>query len=201
VVHLKGPSGDTADACIEICADEFEPFGPESQPGLLVEDLFASHITRHHPVPVDGDKKKGIEAYIKALDSAWDLSLTDELCLVIASDASIPKSDQHQAVAAALVYRMGDELHHVITAAGVHTPPEMERFALQVGLSATVAAGCQCLVVFSDSASAVESILDLSPHSGQVFSLDACHALHPWFEGDVHRTLTLWYTPSRLEWR
>jgi ribonuclease HI len=97
--------------------------------------------------------------------------------MVVASDASVPKSDQHQAVAAALVYRMGDEVHHIVTAAGVCMPPEMERFALQVGLSAAVVVGCQRLVVFSDSASAVESILDSSPCSGQVFSLDACKAL------------------------
>jgi hypothetical protein len=96
---------------------------------------------------------------------------------------------------------MGDELHCVVMAAGVRTPPETERFALQVGLSAAVAAGCQCLVVFSDSASAVESILDSSPRSGQIFSLDACKALRPWFEGDTSRTLTLWHTPSRFEWR
>jgi hypothetical protein len=42
---LKGPSGDTADACTDIHADKFEPFGPESQPGLCVEDLYASRIT------------------------------------------------------------------------------------------------------------------------------------------------------------
>jgi Reverse transcriptase (RNA-dependent DNA polymerase) len=46
-LRLKGPSGDTADACTDICADKFEPFGPESQPGLRMEDLYASHITRH----------------------------------------------------------------------------------------------------------------------------------------------------------
>jgi hypothetical protein len=63
-----------------------------------------------------------------------------------------------------------------------------------------VAVGCQRLVVFSDSALAVESILDSSPHLGQVFSLDACKVLRPWFEGDTCRTLALWYTPSRFEW-
>jgi hypothetical protein len=44
VACLKGPSGDTTDACSNIHADEFKPFGPKSQPGLHVEDLFASHI-------------------------------------------------------------------------------------------------------------------------------------------------------------
>ena len=42
--------------------------------------------------------------------------------------------------------------------------------------------------------------MDTSPRSGQIFSLDACKALRPWFAGDEGRTLTLWHVPSRFEW-
>jgi ribonuclease HI len=113
---------------------------------------------------------------------------------------SVPSTTCNVDLSAALIYRMGDKLQCVMMATGVHTPPEMEQFALQVGLSAAIAVGCQCLVVFSDSALAVESILNLSPCSGQVFSLDACKALCLWFEGDACCTLTLWHTPSRFKW-
>jgi hypothetical protein len=47
---------------------------------------------------------------------------------------------------------------------------------------------------------AVETLLDTSPRSGQIFSLDACKALRPWFAGDETHTLTMCHVPSRWEW-
>jgi hypothetical protein len=69
------------------------------------------------------------------------------------------------------------------------------RASLQLCLSR----GCQRLVVFSDSMPAVETLLDTSPQSGQIFSLDACKALRPWFAGDGDRSLTMWHVPSCWE--
>jgi hypothetical protein len=43
------------------------------------------------------------------------------------------------------------------------------------------AQGCDRLVVFSDSRPALDSLLQVHPHSGQMFSLDACKSLRPWF--------------------
>ena len=107
---------------------------------------------------------------------------------------------QHQAAALSLVYQAGNEICHVASAVGVRDAPETECFAAQLGISAAIVAGCQQLVVFSDSASVVDSLLNMSPWSRQIFSLDVCKTLHPWFAGDVGHTLTLWHIPSRFEW-
>jgi Reverse transcriptase-like len=115
-------------------------------------------------------------------------------------DAAVPKVATFQAVACALIFRGGVQVDRVVSAAGRRTPPEVERFALQLGISAAVSRGCQRLVVFSDSMPAVETLLDTSPQSGQIFSLDACKALRPWFAGDGGRSLTMWHVPSRWEW-
>jgi hypothetical protein len=72
--------------------------------------------------------------------------------------------------------------------------------SLQIGILAALSQGCDRLVVFSDSASAVETLLDPVPRSGQIFSLDACKALRPWFAEGEARTLTLWHVPSCWEW-
>ena len=50
----------------------------------------------------------------------------------------------------------------------------MERFALQIGVSKAIADGAHSLVLFSDSMAAIETLLDCSLWSGQIFSLDAC---------------------------
>jgi hypothetical protein len=79
-------------------------------------------------------------------------------------------------------------------------PPEVEHFALQLGISAALAKGCQRLVIFSDSLPAVKSLFDVELRSGQIFSLDACRAVGPWLAGDPDRSIHLWFVPSRLEW-
>jgi ribonuclease HI len=68
-------------------------------------------------------------------------------------------------------------VHRIMSAAGKRTSPEAEQFSLQVGLSAALHAGAQSIVIFSDSLPAIESLLDCSIHSGQIFSLDACKSV------------------------
>ena len=119
---------------------------------------------------------------------------------MVASDAAVPRDHTAQAVACALVFQAGEEVRRIRSAAGLRSPPETERFALQLGISAAVAAGCQRLVVFSDSAPAMETVFDTRIRSGQVFSLDACKSVRPWFAGDASRRILLMQVPSRLEW-
>jgi hypothetical protein len=88
----------------------------------------------------------------------------------------------------------------VVSAAGRCAPPEVERFALQLGISAALAKGCQKLVVISDSLPAVESLFSVELRSGQIFSLDSCCAVGPWLAGDPERSVHLWFVPSRMEW-
>jgi hypothetical protein len=88
----------------------------------------------------------------------------------------------------------------VVSAAGRHAPPEVECFALQLGISAALAKGCQRLVVISDSLPAVESLFNVELQSGQVFSLDCCCTVGPWLAGDLECSVHLWFMPSRMEW-
>jgi hypothetical protein len=121
--------------------------------------------------------------------------------MVIVSDASIPRNSTFQVTIATLVYSGGSEVCQITSAAGKRTSPEAEHFSLQVGLLAALHAGAQSIVIFSDSLPAIESLLDCSICSGQVFSLDACKSVRPWFAEDLSHTITAWYVPSRLEWK
>jgi len=118
----------------------------------------------------------------------------------VAADASVPLSGVFQAATAALVFRQGRQVDRIVSAAGMCTPPEVEHFAVQLGISSALAKGCQRLVVFTDSLPAVESLFDVGLRSGQIFSLDACRAVGPWLAGDPDRSVTLWFVPARLEW-
>jgi hypothetical protein len=177
--------------------DEYDPFGPDSQPGNRVVDLFQSRFHRHGPA---SKKDEDIAKYKDQLDLAWAEAYVDESCCVVAADASVPTGGVFQAAAAALVFRQGDVVSRVVSAAGRRAPPEVERFALQLGISAALAKGCQKLVVISDSLPAVESLCSVELRSGQIFSLDCCRAVGPWLAGDPERSVHLWFVPSRMEW-
>jgi hypothetical protein len=197
VTSLQGAAVDMAVGADVLRRDEFDPFGPNSQPGNRVVDLFQSCFHRHGPA---SKKDEDIAKYKDQLDSAWAEAYIDESCCVVAADASVPTGSIFQVAAAALVYRQGDVVGRVVSAAGRHAPSEVERFALQLGISAALAKGCQKLVVISDSLPAVESLFSVELRLGQIFSLDSCHAVGPWLAGDPERSVHLWFVPSRMEW-
>jgi hypothetical protein len=194
---LLGPSSDMARVNVPLHRDEVESYGSESQPGSRVVDLFASQIHSRSP---PSRKEEEMRKYVQELDSAWAKAQGDPLCLVVAADASVPSDSKFQATAAALIFGSGVQVGRITTAAGKRTPPEVERFALQIGISAALAKECQELVVFSDSLPAVNTIFSPELRSGQIFSLDCCRAIRPWLAGDVNRKITLWHVPARLEW-
>jgi hypothetical protein len=197
VTSLKGPSVDAAIGAGMLSQDEVKPFGPDSFPGSRVVDLFQPHIHTHAPPSRKDDE---VAKYKTSLDIAWAAACGDELCCVVAADASVPSGTIFQAAAAALVFRRGRQEARVVSVAGRRMPPEAEHFALQLGISAALAKGCQKLVIFSDSLPAVKSLFDVELRSGQIFSLDACCVVGPWLAGDPDCSVHLWFVPSRLEW-
>jgi ribonuclease HI len=192
------PSADSATACASIIRDEAAPFGDESRPGYRVRDLYESQTSFHASRSRDKDD---IAAYIRSLDAAWAEACADSSCLVVAADGSVPQLPGLQAVACVLLFQGGVQVDRVVSAAGRRTPPEVEWFAIQIGVSLALARGCSRLVVFSDSKPALETLLDVSVRSGQIFSLDACRALRPWLAEDGEHSVALWHSPARFEWR
>jgi hypothetical protein len=197
VTSLQGAAVDMAVGASALWQDEYDPFGPDSQPGNRVVDLFQPCFHKHGPAL---KKDKDIMKYKDQLDLAWAEAYVDESCCVVAMDASVPTGGVFQAATAALVFRQGEVVSHVVSAAGRRAPPEVERFALQLGISVALAKGCQKLVVISDSLPAVESLFSVELRSGQIFSLDCCHTVGPWLAGDPERSVHLWFVPSHMEW-
>jgi hypothetical protein len=102
---------------------------------------------------------------------------------------------------AAVLYRLGNQVDVIRSAAGRSTTPEAERFAQQVGISRACARGCSSIILVSDCHPALDSLFDTCVWSGQIFSLDACRAIRPWLELDESHSISLWFVPSKLEWR
>ena len=163
-------------------------------------DLHRDHVTVHWP---PSSKKDSVAEYIWNLDAALHSTEENTSCRVIALDVSVPEDCSLQATVAALVFAGGGgvQVDRVTSAAGRHTPPEAERFALQIGVLKAIADRAQSLVLFLDSMPAIETLLDCSLRSGQIFSLDACQFICPWFAQSPGYTITAWHVPSCFEWK
>ena len=94
--------------------ESFTAFGPESQPGGRVLDLFEDRITTHRPPRAGSDE---YSSYMKDLDQALAAAEADSDCLVVSSDVLVPKLATVQASAAALVFWGGQEVKQVVSAA------------------------------------------------------------------------------------
>jgi hypothetical protein len=101
VTSLQGAAVDMAVGASALWQDEYDPFGPDSQPGNRVVDLFQSRFHRHGPA---SKKDEDIAKYKDQLDLAWAEAYVDESCCVVAADASMPTGGVFQAAAAALVF-------------------------------------------------------------------------------------------------
>jgi hypothetical protein len=116
---LQGAAVDMAVGASALWQDEYDPFGPDSQPGNHMVDLFQSCFHRHGPT---SKKDEDIAKYREQLDLAWAEAYVNESCCVVAADASVPTGGTFQAAAAALVYRQGDVVSRVVLAAGRRAP-------------------------------------------------------------------------------
>jgi hypothetical protein len=162
---------DSARAAADIHRDEFDPYGPDSALGSQVLDLFFSHVMVWRFL---SSSDEDAAAFRSELDGVWPVACVDPTCIIVSVDASVLMKANLQVVACALVFWQGVQVDHIVMAARKCTPDEVEHFSLQIGISAALLHGCSWLVVFSDSISAIKTLFDPVPRSGQVFSLDAC---------------------------
>jgi hypothetical protein len=101
VTSLQGAAVDMAVGASALWQDEFEPFGPDSQPGNCVVDLFQSHFLRHGPT---SKKDEDITKYKDQLDLVWAEAYVNKSCCVVAADVSMPTGGVFQAAAAAFFF-------------------------------------------------------------------------------------------------
>ncbi|PPR06499.1 hypothetical protein CVT26_004534, partial [Gymnopilus dilepis] len=78
--------------------------------------------------------------------------------------------------------------------------PDAELSAVSTGiLQALLLEDIDEINILTDSSTAINRILDCSPHSGQQYSLAACDALEPWLEANPDHIIRIYYTPMVLE--
>jgi hypothetical protein len=174
----------------------FEPLCPELVPGKRFMDWFSERVMFF-------EKPWGMkpEDWMDTLDEAVDQAhqLTDHVSVF--SDASSTKKDRLQAALVAFIERRGSDIVQIKRPAGRATAPDVELFAIHLGLLRCLQLeDVETILVFTDSMASARTVVDPSTHSGQLHSLVVIRALIPWLEADPLHKVQFWYIPSQVRW-
>jgi hypothetical protein len=170
----------------------FEPLCPELVPGKQFLNRFLEQVTFFEK-PRGMKPKDWTNTLNKAID--WACQLTDHVSVF--SDASSTKKDCLQAASAAFIECCGLDLVQIKRPAGRATAPDVELFAIHLGLLRCLQLeNVETILVFTDSMASAHMVVDPSTHSGQSHSLVVIWALMPWLEANPLRKIQFWYVPS-----
>jgi hypothetical protein len=161
----------------------FEPLCPELAPGKCFMDHFSEWVTFF-------EKPRGMkpEDWTDTLDKAVDRArqLMDHVSVF--SDASSTKKDHLQAALAAFIECHGSDLVRIKRPTGRATAPDVELFAIHLGLLRCLwLEDVETILVFTNSMASARAVVDPSTHSGQSHSLAVIRNLIPWLEADPLR--------------
>jgi hypothetical protein len=106
-----------------------------------------------------------------------------------------------QAVAAAKTYIGGQCVKSTVIPCGKSLASNVELLALHTGIHlATLVLGSQLIVVFTDSLSSAESLVNPVPKSGQEHCIASCRILLDWLGVDPLQEVLFMHARSRLLW-
>ncbi|PPQ93215.1 hypothetical protein CVT25_015211, partial [Psilocybe cyanescens] len=158
------------------------PMNPLSRPGVQLMDHFVDQVHFDDCKISCSDADKELKQCTKHLDKLWDKISENIGTYYAGTDASLPLSEQYQAIAASILFSSRAELWRAWHVAGKVTMPDVELYAIRSA-------------IFNATSS-----VDPSIHSGQGHSVAVCEALQTWFTQKDGQSITFVYILSRLQW-
>ena len=118
---------------------------------------------------------------------------------MVVTDASVIPSRHMQAVSAAHIWNLGQQVLFSKAPAGRTTAPDAELFAIRLGITKATSMAIECIILITDSLGSARQAVDLSVHPGQAHSLAVYFALRSFFfQGHSYR-IDFWDCPSKAE--
>ena len=104
-----------------------------------------------------------------------------------------------QAVSAAHIWNLGQQVSSSKAPAGRTTTPDAELFAIRLGIAKATSMAIERIILITDSLGSARQAVDPSIHSGQAHSLTVCSALRLFFSQDYGYRIEFWECPSKAE--
>ncbi|PPQ93946.1 hypothetical protein CVT25_015824 [Psilocybe cyanescens] len=173
------------------------PMNPLSRLGVRLMDRFADQVHFDDCKISRGDADKELKQRTKHLDKLRD-KISENIGTFYAgtdarTDASLPLSGRHQAIAASILFSGGVERWRARHVAGKVTAPDTELCAIRSAIvNATLRDDCTDIFIFTDLMASARRAVDPSIHSGQGHSVAVCKALQTWFTRKDGQSITFW---------
>ncbi|EKM74315.1 hypothetical protein AGABI1DRAFT_48228 [Agaricus bisporus var. burnettii JB137-S8] len=120
--------------------------------------------------------------------------------VIVGVDGAVPKGNRTQAVAAAIVRKIGQPYYEEAVPFGKATSTDVELRAIVVGLEKAVSYSPSLITLFTDSLSMARLSVDPSHHPGQFDSHLVCVNLSRWLADNPRREVAFVHTRSHLKW-
>ncbi|KAK1235451.1 hypothetical protein PQX77_001323 [Marasmius sp. AFHP31] len=197
---IVGPVPDMVTAMPEV-TEWFDLVDGLAATGNRIRDLFPNQIF-FDKSPRASDREAEEESRSGYLDHLLLECEKDPEGIVVATDASVPSSTQHQSVVGFEAYVGRERVCSSCFASGRVLAPCAELVAIRFEVT-RVTSGAELykrITVFTDSIASAEQAVDPLLHSGQAHSLAVCKALNEWFLDNDDREIKFVEVPSSAKW-
>ena len=193
---LKGPLLDTEASLLNLI-ECFDPLHAEAIPGCRLLDSFPNRISFH---PCNRSSLSDCNTHLQSLDWLCFEASFSSSTLVVVTDASVIPSRCMQAVSAAHLWNLGQQISFSKDPAGRTTASDAELFAIRLGIAKATSMAIECIIFITDSLGSTRRAVDPSVHPGQAHSLAVCYALRVFFSQGYGYRIDFWDCSSKAEW-
>ena len=138
--------------------------------------------------PCNRSSLNDCNTHLESLDHFCLETSSSSSTLVVITDASAIPPRNMQAVSAAHIWNLGQQVLSSKAPAGRTTAPDAELFAIRLGVSKATSMDIERIILITDSLGSARRSVDPSVHSRQAHSLAVCSALQLFFcSGSSHR--------------
>ena len=194
--RLKGPLLDTEASLLNL-TECFDPLHAEATPGCRLLDSFSDRISFH---PCNHSSLKDCKTHLQSLDYLCLEASSSPSTYMVVTDASVISSRRMQAVSAAYIWNLGQQMLSSKASPNRTTAPDTELFAIRLGIAKATSMAIEHIILITNSLGSARQAVDPSVHSGQVYSLAVCSALRSSFSQGYDYRIDFWDCSSKAKW-
>ena len=175
--HLKGPLLDTEASLLNLTKC-FDPLHVEATLGCRLLDNFSDCVSFH---PCNHSSLRACKTHLQSLDHLCLEVSSSPSTLVVVTDASVIPSRCMQAVSAAHIWNLGQQVSSSKASDGRTTVSDAELFAIRLGIAKATSMATKCIILITNSLGSARQAVDPSVHPGQAHSLAVYSVLRLFF--------------------
>jgi len=165
--------------------------------GCRLLDSFPDCISFH---PCNRSSLRDCKTHRQSLDRLCLETSFSSSTLVVVTDTSVIPFRRMQAVSAAHIWNLGQQVSSSKAPAGRTTAPNAKLFVIRLGIAKATSMAIERIILITDSLGSARQVVDPSVHPGQAHSLAVCSVLRLFFSQDHSYRIDFWDCPSKAEW-